>query len=101
MLTLAISSRRPGYSVLDHCHGLLIMAGVLTGRRKMLAMIAGFGVLYLLLIWNSRHRSTRNTILTALLAPIMLLGGLVFIGTSTLEPRASGKLLATRRHSLE
>jgi hypothetical protein len=86
VLILAFSSRRPvAIQVAIIVAGVLIAAGLLTGRRKMLAMIAGFGVLYLLLIWNSRHRSTRNTILTALSAPLLLFGGLLLIGVDPVQ----------------
>ena len=86
VLILAISSRRPTtIQIAVVVAVLLVIAGLLTGRRKMLAMIAGFGALYMLLIWNSRHRSTRNTIMTALLAPVLVLGGLLLIGVDPLE----------------
>lgn len=86
VLILAFASRRPVVIQLAVIiSGVLITAGLLTGRRKMLAMIAGFMVLYLLLIWNSRHRSARNTIMTALLAPMVVLAGVLLIGGGSIN----------------
>lgn len=45
----------------------LVALTMLTGRRKVLALFAGFGAVYALMIWNMRGRSVRSNLVAGLL----------------------------------